>query len=160
MILCGTGHRPEKIGGYNPTVYAKLVKLAEKHLLLLKPERVISGMALGWDQALADATNNLKLPLIVAIPFQGQESVWPEASRDKYFSILDKATDVVYVSEPGYSVEKMQTRNRWMVDQSDLILAIWNGSKGGTYNCIQYAKKQHKEIINVWEEFREMLKKV
>jgi uncharacterized phage-like protein YoqJ len=159
MILCGTGHRMDKLGGYNSIVYAKLVKLAEKYLIELNPERVISGMALGWDQALADATNNLKLPLIAAVPFQGQESVWPEVSQDKYFSILDKATDVVYVSEPGYFAEKMQIRNRWMVDQSDLILAIWNGSKGGTYNCIQYAKNSTKKIVNVWEEFSGMLKK-
>jgi uncharacterized phage-like protein YoqJ len=41
----------------------------------------------------------------------------------------------------------MQIRNEWMVDNSHFTLAIWNGiQKGGTWNCIQYARKQGKTV--------------
>ncbi len=34
-----------------------------------------------------------------------------------------------------------------MVDNSDLVLAFWNGeNKGGTHNTICYAKKTNKQI--------------
>lgn len=51
MIICATGHRPNKLGGYGRDVYARLVKLAYDYLAVQKPDAVISGMALGWDQA-------------------------------------------------------------------------------------------------------------
>lgn len=154
MILCGTGHRPNKLGGYSLIQHNKLVKIAEKYLTELKPDKVISGMALGWDTALADATLNLSLHLIVAIPFDGQELMWPKESQEKYRQILAKSSEIKYISDKGYSPYKMQIRNEWMVDNSDIVLAMWDGSKGGTYNCIQYAKKMNKQIINAYNDFK------
>jgi len=38
--------------------------------------------------------------------------------------------------------------NEWMVDNSSILIAIYDGSKnGGTFNCIEYAKNKGKEII-------------
>jgi len=36
----------------------------------------------------------------------------------------------------------MMRRNRYMVDKSSLLLACFNGSRGGTYNTVSYAKRQ------------------
>jgi uncharacterized phage-like protein YoqJ len=41
----------------------------------------------------------------------------------------------------------MQKRNEYMVDNSDIVIAVWDGSKGGTYNCVKYAEKLGKKII-------------
>jgi len=42
----------------------------------------------------------------------------------------------------------MDKRNRYMVDNSDVVIAIWNGSQhGGAWNTIQYAKRKNKKII-------------
>lgn len=41
----------------------------------------------------------------------------------------------------------MQKRNEYMTDNSDIVIAVWDGSKGGTANCVRYAKKLNKEII-------------
>lgn len=154
MIICGTGHRPDKLGGYNDFSHNKLIKIAEKYITNLNPEKVISGMAIGWDTALAEATINLGKYLICAIPFKGQESMWNKESQIKYNKILDNAYEIWYTSDAGYELYKMQVRNEWMVDNSDLVLAMWNGTKGGTYNCIQYAKKMNKPIVNAYEDFR------
>ena len=34
-----------------------------------------------------------------------------------------------------------------MVYESDKVIAVWDGSKSGTCNCIKYAEKKNKEII-------------
>jgi uncharacterized phage-like protein YoqJ len=35
----------------------------------------------------------------------------------------------------------MQVRNEWMVDHCNDLLAVWDGSDGGTGNCVRYAQR-------------------
>lgn len=149
MIICGTGHRPPKLGGYGDDVLKKLFNLAKDWLSKNTVDKVISGVALGWDTALALASIKLGIPLVSAVAFQGQESKWPKESQERFHKIL-KSSEVVIVSEGGYAPQKMQIRNEWMVNNSDKVLALFNGSKGGTYNCINYAKEKGVEVINLW----------
>jgi uncharacterized phage-like protein YoqJ len=153
MIIAGTGHRPDKLGGYSENAHNNLVRLAEHWIARNKPRGVISGMALGWDQALAEASIHAHVPLLAAVPFKGQEMMWPEASRLRYNQIMSMASKIEIVSEGGYAAYKMQIRNEWMVNNSDLLLALWNGSRGGTANCLKYAKSKNREIYNLWNEF-------
>lgn len=153
MIVAGTGHRPDKLGGYGPEVSTRLIVLARDWLIAYKPERVISGGALGWDQALAWAAQSTDIPYTMALPFEGFEKQWPKSSQDDLARLLDKAHEIVDVSEPGYAPWKMQVRNQWMVDHCDQVLALWNGSKGGTGNCIAYANKVGKPIVNLWDAY-------
>jgi uncharacterized phage-like protein YoqJ len=46
------------------------------------------------------------------------------------------------VTDAPYRAELMQIRNEWMVDRCDLLIAVWNGTPGGTANCVAYAKKE------------------
>jgi len=36
-----------------------------------------------------------------------------------------------------------------MVDHSDVLMAMWDGSSGGTKNCYKYAKDKNKRIIRI-----------
>lgn len=147
MIVTFTGHRPDKLGGYklpNPT-YNYVCQQIEKNLLELKPDTAISGMALGVDQWAAFICYKLKIPFMAAIPFKGQESAWPNASQQTYHNLLKKAYDQTIVCEGSYSAKKMQIRNEFMTDRCDVLIAIFNGSPGGTGNCINYAKSLHKK---------------
>lgn len=149
MIVAFTGHRPDKLGGYklpNPT-YTKVCREIEKALKEIQPAKTISGMALGVDQWAAYISYKLKIPFIAAIPFEKQESKWPQSSQDTYFKLVKLASEQVIVSPGGYSVEKMQIRNKWMVDHCDKLIAIWDGTAGGTGNCVEYAKSVNKEIL-------------
>ena len=149
MIVAVTGPRPQKMGGFqipNPT-YTKIYEALKTKIIELNPDTLISGMALGVDQIAAEICIDLKIPFIASIPFQGQESVWPPSSQNKYKEILAKAKEIKIVSEGGYSAEKMQIRNKWMVDKADLLLGVWSGKPGGTANCINYAKSIGKEIV-------------
>lgn len=153
MIIAGTGHRPNKLGGYDNITLRRLMGLVNSWLVNYQPKLVISGMALGWDQAIASAAYSLGIPFHAYVPFEGQESMWPRNSQEDYKWLLSKASNVVYTAEPGYAAWKMQHRNERMVDACDRVLALWDGSKGGTGNCIAYAEKVGKPIINLWEEY-------
>lgn len=149
MIVAFTGHRPDKLGGYklpNPT-YLHVYKEIESNLKKLNPEKVISGMALGVDQWAAYIAYKLKIPFIAAVPFEGQEKAWPIKSQVTYNTLLSKASEKVIVCDGGYSSSKMQIRNEWMVDHCDILIAVWDGTPGGTANCVKYAQSVNKEII-------------
>lgn len=157
MILAGTGHRLDKLGGYRDVrAFENTVWLAKKVLSEMQPAHVISGMALGWDQALAMGAINLGIPFTAAVPYLGQERRWPEAAVALYRTILERAHTVKYVSEGGHSFEKLQIRNEWMVNNCDQVLALFNGSRGGTRNCILYAQAVGKPVINVWDRWLDL----
>lgn len=151
MIVAFTGHRPDKLGGYklpNP-IYNNVCRQIDATLRDLKPEKIITGMALGVDQWAAMIAHKLNIPYLAAIPFENQESKWPEVSQ-KTFRLLRKlAAEEVIVSPGAYSIDKMQIRNIWMVDHCDKLIAIWDGTKGGTGNCIEYAKSINKDILYI-----------
>lgn len=151
MIVAFTGHRPAKLGGYkipNP-IYKFVYKQIEATLLSLKPDKVISGMALGVDQWAAVIAYRNSIPFLAAIPFEGQESAWPAESQRAFNLLRNAASEEVIVSPGGYAAYKMQVRNEWMVDHCDKLIAIWDGTPGGTGNCVNYAKSQNKEIIYI-----------
>lgn len=111
----------------------------------------ITGMAIGADQLFAQAVIRLMdqgmlCRLIAAVPFKGQEAIWPQRSKEIYFEVLARC-EVNYISSPGYTAAKMQKRNEWMVNRATSVLAVWDGKQtGGTYNAVQAAKKAGKEI--------------
>jgi uncharacterized phage-like protein YoqJ len=152
MIIAATGHRPDKLGGYGRETVIRCKQLALEHFQLLPvlPSRVISGMALGWDTGVAFAALALRIPLTAAVPFAGQEQRWPEESQRTYRTLLEAADQVVTVSPGGYTAAKMQRRNIWMINNADHVLALWNGSDGGTANAIEFAIQTEKPTTNLW----------
>lgn len=156
MIIAATGHRPDKLGGYTDAVSHRLGSVASRWLEDQDPqdlEYVISGMALGWDQAVAHACVQLGIPFHAYIPFKGQEGRWPTHARHHYEFLLSMAAEVKVISGAGYQGWKMQKRNEAMVDRCTHVLALWNGSTGGTANCIIYAELRKRPIINLWSRF-------
>ena len=153
MIACVTGHRPNKLGGYNennPTAIdvKQRLKNSIEYLLNIGYDTFISGMAIGVDMWFAEIILELKsdlphIKLICAIPFVGQETMWNKTTQQRYFSILNRADETVIVSNGGYSAYKMQLRNEWMINHSTAVVGVWNGSTGGTGNCIRYIRTKN-----------------
>jgi len=149
-IVAFTGHRPDKLSGYGPSDLQNWVRYhLKQELIELNPEGCISGMALGVDQWAAEICNDLGIPWVAAIPFVGQESKWPEESQRAYWKLLATAKASCIVSPGGYEIWKLQRRNEWMVDRASVILAVWNGSSGGTANCVRYARSKNKRIVQI-----------
>jgi uncharacterized phage-like protein YoqJ len=154
MIVAGTGHRPGKAYPHGDDALWQLIHLAESALAEIKPTAVISGMALGFDTALAKASLRLGIPLWAYIPFVGQEGRWPTPSQVRYHLLLNQAERVRVVCRGGFSAEKMMARNRAMVDDSQLVLALYDGSNSGTGNAVVYAKGRGVPIRNLWSRWR------
>jgi len=154
MKACFTGHRPNKLGGYkipNP-IYNRVRSYLDQAIdraLQRGVDTFISGGALGVDQWALDLLYT-KRPavgrIIVAKPFPEQACKWPLRCIKSYDSLIQQADAVIEVSDGPYDPSKMQKRNIWMVDRSDIIIAVWDGSSGGTANCVNYAKSKNKEI--------------
>lgn len=153
MIVAATGHRPEKLLSHHPLpdLDRRLFQFARDVLVELEPSEVISGMALGWDQAVAQAAISLRIPLTAACPFKGQERLWPGSKQALYREILSKAQRVVYVCNHGLNIA-FQERNEWMVDRCDKLTALYDGTPGGTANCVQYATGW-REIDHRWDQW-------
>lgn len=150
ITWCATGHRPDKLGGYDPRVQAKVEDFAAWYLRQHRPALFVSGMAQGWDQACAQACVDLGIPWEAAVPFPGQESKWPRDSQERYRTLLSRATKVIEVS-PRYSVKAMMERNKYMVRRASGVIALWDGSLGGTCNCVQFATALDVPIVNLWQ---------
>ncbi len=145
LVISCTGHRPNKLNQeyYHDGPLSKaLIKQFWNIFIMYRPTSIISGMALGADQLWAMAAIYHGIPFTAAVPFIGQELKWTQKNQIKYHNILEKASRVVVVSEGGYSPAKMQIRNEWMVDNSQRLVAVHNGTAGGTMNCIEYARKK------------------
>lgn len=159
MIVAASGHRPDKLGGYDQRTFNALADFALKWIDLQKPSGMIIGMALGWDTACAVACTRLCLPWVAAVPFEGQDSQWGDRARNDYEKLLLCASTVHVVCERDVFEEVgpawcMQKRNEWMVDNSGGVLALWNGDRsGGTFNCLEYAKLGRRQIKNLWAEW-------
>lgn len=148
MILCCTGHRAP-LGSYDPE---PLIPVAQDALIRLNPSLVLSGMALGWDQAIAIAAFDLGINVIAYVPFHGQSDKWSKRACEDYSMLLQRCAKIIVVSPGGYVPEKMQIRNEAMVDACDRVLALWDGEeKGGTWNCIRYAREVGRPVENVWD---------
>jgi len=154
MIVAGTGHRPGKVGGYGEDAFMRLVGVAEGWLRSNpNVSEVISGMALGWDQALAQAAINVGVPFAAYVAFVGQEGKWPASSQAKFHALCKRASRVVVCASGGYAVSKMQTHSERMVEDSNMVLALWDGTPSGTKNCVDYARSVGREIVNVWQDW-------
>ena len=143
MILGVTGHRT--IENYDKLYLSIVEKLKE-----FNPEHTISGMAIGFDQLFSVICIRLSIPFIAAIPFKGQEKTWPNHIQKQYHKILDKAKEVVIVCDGDFSKEKFQIRNEWIVNNSDEMLAYWNGQNSGTGHAVRYASGISRRVTNIY----------
>ena len=154
---CFTGHRPQKLSGFdenNPVAIRvkALLKLEVEKLIKLGYINFISGGALGVDTWAAQIVLELKtqftqIKLIIAKPFPSQDSMWLKKSRDDFKELCQRADQIVEVSQDPYTAWKMQVRNEYMIDNSSTVIAVWDGSSGGTGNAVNYARKKNKNII-------------
>ena len=152
-----TGHRPDKLFGYNlnhPN-YIQMKNEFKKILVNEKCKEGYSGMALGVDQIFAIAILELKdegfpIKLKCIIPCINQERMWVESSKKLYKQILSLSDEIIYVTNTEYTKSCMQLRNQYMVDNADGGIVVYDGTNGCTCNCFNYIKKQKKPYYLIY----------
>lgn len=136
MTVMVTGHRPERLRGQEKEVSAGMAALIAE----LKPDKVISGMAAGADQIWAIAALDSGIPLYCYFPYP-RKRYHPQ---EQY--IVENAAGILNICSE-YSPQSYYLRDKAMVDDSDVVIAVWDGVKsGGTWKTIEYAKSQGKDI--------------
>ena len=116
----------------------------------------ISGMARGADLYFAEAVLELRarrpdVVLECARPCESQADRWPEGERVRYQGILDRC-DYETLVQHRYDRWCMMRRNRYMVDRSARLLAVYDGvPKGGTAQTLAYALRKglHVTILEL-----------
>lgn len=104
----------------------------------------ISGGALGMDMFAAEAVVELRkqhpeVILEMVSPFDDQASKWPEEYRARH-DLLFELADITTATSHIYTKSAMFIRNRYLVNNADLLLAAYDGQPGGTAMTIGYAK--------------------
>ena len=107
------------------------------------------GMAKGFDMKCFEIllSFNLKdIEIIACVPCDNQENAYSKEDKEKYAYLLSKANKVIKLNDEYFN-GCMQIRNRYMVDNSSLLIAYMYAERGGTLYTVNYAKKKNKKII-------------
>ena len=152
-ICCFTGHRPDKLPWGADETDPRCRRLKERiaqaveDIYVAGYRRFISGMARGSDLYFAEAVLELRewhgdAELECARPCETQADGWPARERERYVSILDRC-NIETMVQHRYDRACMLRRNRYMVDRSSRLIAVYNGvPRGGTYQTMLYAMKK------------------
>ena len=111
----------------------------------------ICGMARGADfyaceAALAARERYPHITVEAAIPCPTQADGWPEAERARWRSLIERC-DFETLVQARYAPGCMQRRNRYMVEHSGRVIAVFDGQEGGTRRTVEYAMRQGLEVV-------------
>ena len=156
--VCFTGHRSQKL----PWRFNEEDErcLTMKVTLRFEIEKAIKrgyrtfycGMALGFDMICAETVLDLKrqysgIKIIGALPCKTQDIKWSVKDKERYRNLLKQLDDIRCIYDEYIGAECMLERNRFMVNNSSLMIALFNGLSGGTKSTIDYARKQGLDIV-------------
>ena len=143
---CFSGHRVLK-KDFN---VEKLNEIVDK-LINNGYRTFLVGMAWGFDLKVFEVLltkKNSNIDIIACVPCKEQSTYFKKEEKQKYEEYLKKADKVVYVSNE-YFDGCMQKRNRYMVDNSSILVAYLYSNIGGTKSTVSYAQKKGINIINI-----------
>lgn len=153
---CFTGHRPEKLPWGDQESHPHCVALKESMAAQLEEmyqkgyRHFLCGMARGADFYFAEAVLALQaahpdVTLEAALPCAGQAKKWSSDDRHRWTQLVHQC-DTHTLLQEHYDRHCMLRRDRYMVDQSSAILAVFNGTRGGTQYTLNYAMDRRLDI--------------
>lgn len=119
---------------------------------------VIVGGALGTDTFAANEILMLRkeiaaskeLVLTLAIPFPDFTSMWSEYHKKEFHRIWRRADYTFCLGSKGYAPIKYRVRNEYIVSNSSMLIAVWEGKEsGGTYHTIKTARELGVPIFRI-----------
>ena len=153
---CFTGHRAQKLPWRFNEKDRRCLDMIDE--LTIRLENAISfgyntfmsGMALGFDMIAVETLLKLKkkhkdIKIIACVPWEAQDERWPEEQKKRYRTLLKKV-DFIRCVNKTYTDECLHERNHYMIDNSGLCIALFNGLPGGTKKTIEYAERQGVKV--------------
>ena len=156
---CFTGHRPEKLPWGDNETDPRCAALKQKLYDAIEGaydegmRHFICGMARGCDFYFAEAVIELRrqkgdVSLEAAVPCPTQANSWSETDRARWRSLLAQS-DLETLVQDRYTKGCMLRRNRYMVDHSALVIAVYDGTPGGTRRTLEYALRQKIPFVDI-----------
>lgn len=160
---CFSGHRPERFPWGTDEKNSRCIRL--KNLLKKEISRAlrdgythfIVGGALGVDTWAAEILCALKADMPkevvfeIALPFAGYNRPADTRERLRQEKIYAAADKITVVCERR-SVQAYHARNRYMVDHSGRLIAVFeedSGIRGGTFQTLRYARMKGIEVRQI-----------
>ena len=117
----------------------------------------VTSLAEGADQVFAQAILDRAGQLEVVIPCDGYETTFDNAEdRRRFQHLKSMARAVTHLDFDEPSEEAFMAAGRFVVDRSEIVIAVWNGRAaaglGGTGDVVEYAKGKSKIVHVVWPE--------
>ena len=156
---CFTGHRPEKLPWGHNEADSRCVALKQRLRDAVETayeegfRHFICGMARGCDFYFAETVLALRyehpdITLEAAIPCAKQSASWSAPHRERWTEIAAQC-DKKTVLQDFYTPDCMIRRNRYMVDHSSLVIAVYDGSNGGTRRTLEYALMRKVPFVDI-----------
>ena len=95
---------------------------------------------IGTEQLIELRKTYSDIKIFAIVPCKGQEIKWKQSQQERYHNILKQCDDVITLTKE-YTPTCMNERNEYMVKNSSIVIACWNGKPSGTGNTIQFAKE-------------------
>lgn len=155
--VCFTGKRsasmPWKDNESDPRCKALKERLEQEILLAVQDgyRYFITGMAQGADTWAGEIVLRLRetqypdLRLEAAVPYLAQPKAWPEQDQTRYYNLLFDCNKRTLCS-PAYHRGCFHVRNRYMVDAAQRVIAVYDGSGGGTGYTVSYAQSKGRDV--------------
>lgn len=86
--------------------------------------------------------------LVLVLPYATSEYLNNQQYYEDYYDDIE----VSFSASRAHPKAAIQTRNREMIDRSNLVIFFVEHKSGGAYQTMQYAKKLGKTIINLASE--------
>lgn len=164
-------HKAVSFSGYRPHKFEfplsgndRYEKLVEVNLnAIMKAIQIgyhsfIVGGAPGYDILCAEMirlarhTTQQKVSMIFALPYADfkNSNHFDDYWRSRYDSIIKDCDHIINVTGKDHETRGCyQRRNKYMIDNSTLLICYHTGKKGGTANTIQYAESKGTIIKNI-----------
>lgn len=154
MKIAITGHSTERLRGHEEHVREWINQMldwweADYRFGDGEPiDFAITGMAPGVDLIFAQEALKRRTPLLCFYAYE------PVKYSEEEQKIIDNPLTTVMTASGSYSKSSFIIRDRRMVDDCDILLAVWDGiEQGGTWETVKYAEDNNKPIVFCpWDE--------
>ena len=147
-----TGHR--QINPKHEKTLPELIRRGIDYAYSKGCRRFLVGGAIGFDTAAAREVIRFKishgdLSFVLVLPCVNQSERWSHSQKEMYNYTLSQADEIIYVSEE-YTSECMKERNRYLAENSDILLSYVYRQNSGAAQTVRMARGKCREIYNLY----------
>tara|TARA_R110001583_G_scaffold162148_2_gene314298 strand:- start:1406 stop:2047 length:642 start_codon:yes stop_codon:yes gene_type:complete len=181
------GHRPTRLGGFKTRYGQRGENYIRYWLTNYATENtvVMVGMNMGIDQTVAKVCAEMDIKFETYLPLRSFGEGWHPYPQAKFAELMEEAASCVYTSEhirerniddldsdmetcpytgdlrtvhPETWRELYKRHNQGLIDQADLLIAIWDGSKSSyTGETVEYAVENTSVPVVHFNPFKDQV---